>query len=377
MVEIAPRALWLGVLVTMAATGCTHAARGGGVAQERIRFVDGRAGRLRVSDGGTGGPAVVFVHGLGSDLDAWREQLDRIRPSRRAVAYDQRGHGGSDRARDGVYTVEALADDLGAVVDALGLRRFYLVGHSLSGTVLTAYAGAHPDRIAGLVYVDAVGDFRAVPPQLIARAEEEDAALSRGGTARLREAFAEMLGPAARPATRERVLASVARLDPPAFAALRRSMFSFAIGERLASYPGPILAVEAGGEPDPVRVSSVLPSVRRETIPGVSHWLQMDDPDAFARALDPFIGLSARRGPRPVHDPALPAGAREGQMAGGRRAFRSRRPLGAVRPRMTRSSYLAVSGPLAASSARSWLFRILPTGFRGMAATTSSRSGSL
>lgn len=264
------------------------AACAGARAPQRILAVEGGAGRLRVSDGGSGEPAVVFVHGLGSDLEVWQAQLDHLRPGRRAVAYDQRGHGGSDPARDGVYTVEALAADLDAVVRALGIRRAVVVGHSFSGTVVTAWAGAHPQAVAGLVYADAVGDFHAIPREAVEEQLRADEALSRNAAARQR-AFSEMLGPAARPATRERVLAAVARLDAPAFARLRRAMFEFRVGERLRGYAGPVLAVEAEGADHLFMASKVVPGASRAAIAGVSHWLMMDDPAAFDRALDGFL----------------------------------------------------------------------------------------
>jgi pimeloyl-ACP methyl ester carboxylesterase len=282
----------LALLTAALAVACAGAPAKGAKG-ESIRLVDGKAGRLRVSDGGSGEPAVVFLHGLGGDLEVWREQLDRLRPRCRAVAYDQRGHGGSERARDGVYTIDALAGDLAAVADALGLQRFHLVGHSLAGAVVTAYAGAHPERIAGLVYADGVGDLHALPPSAIEEVVRKESSPSFG-PAQLRDAFVEMLGPEARPATRERVLASLARLDPPAFPALRRSLFGFAVGNRLAAYRGPILAIEAAGPPNPVRASAVIPAARRQAMAGVSHWLHMDDPAAFGLALDAFLGLSVR-----------------------------------------------------------------------------------
>ncbi|HZY03791.1 MAG TPA: alpha/beta hydrolase [Anaeromyxobacteraceae bacterium] len=261
---------------------------------ERILTVEGGSGRLRVSDGGTGEPAVVFLHGLGSDLEAWRAQLDHLRPGRRAVAYDQRGHGGSDPARDGVYTIQALAADLGAVIQALGIHRLVLVGHSLSGTVVTEWAGAHPEAVAGLVYADAVGDFHAVPREAIEEQVRKDEAFGPDPAARQR-AFSEMLGAAARPGTRERILASVARMDGAAFAPLRRDMFEFRVGDRLAGYRGPVLAVEAQGAEHPIMASRVVPGASRTTIAGVSHWLMMDDPEAFDRALEPLLAGAAAR----------------------------------------------------------------------------------
>lgn len=263
--------------------------------KEQLRWVDGGAGRLRVSDGGAGGPAVVFLHGLGNDLEAWRAQLDRLRSHRRAVAYDQRGHGRSDRARDGVYTVEALAADLHAVALALGLERFVLVGHSLSGSVVSAYAAAHPERLAGLVYVDALGDFRAVPREQVEEVVRKEAS---AGPPEIRAAFEELLGPPARPATREQVLASLAQLDPPAYAALRRSAFAFVVGAGLDTFPGPILAVEAEGGYPPILASAAIPRAERKVLGGVSHWLHLDDPAAFDLALASFLDLPTLRARR-------------------------------------------------------------------------------
>lgn len=260
------------------------------MAAERLFFVEGGAGRLLVSDGGAGEPAVVFVHGLGSSLEAWRAQLDRLRPARRAVAFDQRGHGGSDRARDAVYTIDALARDLHAVVTRLSLGRFFLVGHSLSGAVITAYAAVHGEAVSGLVYADAVGDLRALPPGSLDEAVRREASPGFGAAERDR-AFSEMLGPAARPSTRERVLAWLARLDPPAYAALRRDLSAFEVGRRLAAYRGPILAIEAEGADVPVLASRTIAGASRVGLPAVSHWLMMDDPGGFDRALLPFLGL--------------------------------------------------------------------------------------
>lgn len=264
------------------------AAESGDSAKERLYFIDGGAGRLRVSDGGSAGTPVLFVHGLGCRIDCWRAQLDHLRPSRRAVAYDQRGHGDSDRARDGVYTIEALADDLEAVVDALGLERFFLVGHSMAGQVLTAYAARHPEKMAGLLYADAQGDFHQATPEqreaFVAQAEAKDFDL--------KAQYEEVIGPSARPETRERVLAAVELMDAEAVPALRRSMAGFVATPLLAKYAGPRLAIDdASGEYPQFLLVGLLPKLPRKTLANVSHWLMMDDPASFDRALDGFVGF--------------------------------------------------------------------------------------
>jgi pimeloyl-ACP methyl ester carboxylesterase len=250
---------------------------------ERISFVPGGARKLRVSDGGQGGVPVVLVHGLGSELETWRPVLDRLRASRRVVAYDQRGHGQSDPADQ--YSIAALAGDLDRVGQQLGLSRFWVAGHSFSGTVVSAYAAEHPEKLAGVIYVDAVGDLSRSAPEMKQYYREQDAGLT---PERLQAAYGEMLGPEARPATRTAVLASVACMDLRAFAALRRDMAEFDGLAAARKYPGPRFAVEADGEDNPFRASH-LPGTKRIGIAGVSHWLMLDDPQATARALEEVL----------------------------------------------------------------------------------------
>jgi pimeloyl-ACP methyl ester carboxylesterase len=248
-----------------------------------ITFVQGGAGKLRLSDDGSGEPALVFVHGLGSNLDAWHGVLERLRSSHRAIAYDQRGHGASDPAPE--YGVDALAADLGCVVSARELRRFWLIGHSFSGTVVSAYAMKHPEQVAGIVYVDAVGDASHAPAELKEYFQTHD----RGMTpARLREAYSEMLSANAKPATREAVLASSAAMDLKAFAALRGSMVTFDGLAAAKTYPGPRIAIDAEETETPT-LASHLPGTRRIVIRNVSHWLMLDDPDATTRAIEEAI----------------------------------------------------------------------------------------
>ncbi|WPB76200.1 alpha/beta hydrolase [Archangium violaceum] len=268
--------------------GCATTRPAAPSGQETFTSVEGGAGKLRVSDGGHGGTPVVFVHGLGADLEVWRAQLDHVRASRRAVAYDQRGHGGSQPASDGVYTIEALAEDLERVVSALGLERFVLVGHSMSGNVISAYAARHPEKLAALVYADAAGDVSQAPQEMKDWFNKPPEGY---GPAQVKEEFAQMLGPKARPGTREHVLASVGRVDPTTIVALRRSMGAFSPRPGLDRYTGPRFAIEAEGaaEENPFTASRSIPGVVTTTVPDVSHWLMMDDPQGFNRALDAVL----------------------------------------------------------------------------------------
>ena len=94
---------------------------------------------LHVEDTGGSGLAVVFHPGLGCDTGVFGAQVAHLRPRHRVIAIDARGHGRSPRAS--AYTVDALVDDLDGVATRLSLPPFWLVGHSFSGAVRSAYAG--------------------------------------------------------------------------------------------------------------------------------------------------------------------------------------------------------------------------------------------
>jgi pimeloyl-ACP methyl ester carboxylesterase len=184
----------------------------------------------------------------------------------------------------------ALAEDVDRVVRALGIERFVLVGHSMSGMVMTAYAERHPEKLAGLVYVDAVGDLSGASPEMKAWFNQKPADY---GPEQVQAEFSRMLDPKARPQTRERVLASVKRVAPATILSLRQALGAYAPGPGLAAYTGPRVAIEVEGEEVPFSASRSLPGVTRATLPNVSHWLMMDDPEGFNRALDAALAQTA------------------------------------------------------------------------------------
>jgi pimeloyl-ACP methyl ester carboxylesterase len=99
-------------------------------------------------------PAVVLLHGITGHARSWDDEARTLATRHRVLALDQRGHGDSDRALDGDYTVTTMAGDLAAFVDALGLPRVSLVGLSMGGRVAIAFAGQSPGRVDRLMVVD-------------------------------------------------------------------------------------------------------------------------------------------------------------------------------------------------------------------------------
>ena len=111
--------------------------------------------RLRYLEwGDAGAPPVVCVHGYTSSAETFNALARRFMDRVRLIAVDVRGHGESAWSTDEAYRYEDQVGDLAGFVDGLGLGRFTLIGTSMGGIIAMAYAGAHAERLAGLVIND-------------------------------------------------------------------------------------------------------------------------------------------------------------------------------------------------------------------------------
>jgi pimeloyl-ACP methyl ester carboxylesterase len=101
------------------------------------------------------GRRVVFVHGVGSYLESWDGVIAEMGAETEALAFDLRGHGGSERT-PGPYSLAGFCADLMSLVDHLAWDRFNLVGFSLGGLIAQACALQMPDRLVTLSIVSSV-----------------------------------------------------------------------------------------------------------------------------------------------------------------------------------------------------------------------------
>ena len=249
------------------------------------RTIAGPAGNVHVSDGGAGtGHPVLFVHSFAGSSTHWRAQLDFLRRTRRALALDLRGHGQSQPPANGDYSVAAMARDIAAVADAFQLDDFILVGHSMGGSASIAYAGEHPDRVAGLMLVGTPGKTPAAVAQKIISAMRAD-------YDRVMESYWAKLLEGAQPEVRERVRADMKKIPREAADKMITSVFAFDPLKPMHNYPGPCFVVSTPHADTPDALEKQIPDLPFETIDGASHWLQMDKPGAFNEILADFIDL--------------------------------------------------------------------------------------
>lgn len=120
---------------------------------ERFVAVD-RDVSLEVLDWGGSGRPLVLLSGLGNTAHVFDQFAPKLATQYRVYGITRRGFGVSSEPKDG-YEADRLAGDVLAVLDSLRLDRPVLIGHSIAGQELSSIGSRFPDRVGGLVYLDA------------------------------------------------------------------------------------------------------------------------------------------------------------------------------------------------------------------------------
>lgn len=252
---------------------------------------------------GAGRP-LVLLHGITGHARSWDHLATALAGEFRVIGLDQRGHGDSQWAPDGDYSVGAMAGDLARFADHLGLDRLSLLGLSMGGRVAIAFAGAHAARLERLVIVDIGPDIAPAGMQRVQGAmagaaehlESEVQAFEYLRQANPRYAEREL---------RHRVHHGLRRLPDGGLAwkydrALRDTMRAGGRRETmdlwapLGRITCPTLVVR-GAESDILspeiakRMLDRLPDGRLVEIAGAGHTVPGDQPEAFAAAVRSFL----------------------------------------------------------------------------------------
>ncbi|KVT10032.1 hydrolase [Burkholderia sp. MSMB1078WGS] len=260
-----------------------------------------------VSWGRDDAPAVVMLHGLRSYAHTWAPVAAALVDRYRVVALDQRGRGLSDWDPRRDYYAPAYVRDLDALVRALDLRRFVLVGHSMGGANALVYAAAQPERLAGLVIEDmGPGASAGSPGSERIRRELQDTPDAFASWDDARAFWRRQRPNIAESALDSRVAHSlkesepgriVWRHDAQGIAAARLA----ATPEQLVHLWPSILNLHVptlllrGGDSDflsadvAAEMAAANAEIERIDIPGATHYVHDDQPAAFNRALRTWL----------------------------------------------------------------------------------------
>lgn len=275
--------------------GPSPAPRPGG-AHQPLRVPVGDV-ELAVDVRGEGLP-VLFVHGFPFDRTVWRHQLAALSRVRR-IAPDFRGVGGSGAppAADG-YSLARYADDLVAVLDAVGVRDAVLCGLSMGGYVIFELLRRHPERIRALILVDT----KTVPDSAEAKRERDElsAVVERQGAEVLVERLLPRLLAPATQTTQPEVVGQVREMArrwsvPALVGALRTLRDRPDSSDTLRGVRVPTLVLV--GHEDAIAppaaalaMAKLVPNAQCHVVPAAGHLAPLEQPLATSRFLADFLG---------------------------------------------------------------------------------------
>lgn len=245
--------------------------------------------QIDVDDRGSG-DAIVLLHGFPLARDIWDAQVEAFAPTHRVVRADSRGAGRSS-VPPGPYLVEALAGDVAAMLDALGIERASVVGHSLGGYVALAFARMYSERVERLALIGARLQEDA-PERAREREELARAAEAAGSIEPVLDVYLPRLtGPEASPQLRARI-AEIARTNGPAgAAALLRGMAVRTGSEDIAGdLDMPVLVVAGAADAflapaAAAEVAAAFPAGRLVACERSGHLPMLEEPERTNAAL--------------------------------------------------------------------------------------------
>jgi pimeloyl-ACP methyl ester carboxylesterase len=247
--------------------------------------------KIYVREAGQGETALVFLHYWGGSSRTWHNVTDALSDQFRTIATDLRGWGESD-AGDGSYDVSTLANDTQGVIDALDLKRYVLVGHSMGGKVAQLIASRRPEGLVGVVLV-APGAPSPSSFPLEKREQMSHAYDSRESIVWSVENV--LTAKALSEHDLQQVVEDSLRGAPAAKTAWPMKTMMEDITGAVAHIRVPVLIV--AGELDKVDLVDVLksevlariPGATMQTLPGTGHLLPLESPAPLAEAIVEFV----------------------------------------------------------------------------------------
>ena len=243
--------------------------------------------------GDPNGEPLLLLHGYTDSSRSWSLTVPHLAGYRLLIA-DQRGHGGSD-APLCCYSASQLADDARLFLDAMGVKRAAVAGHSLGSMVAISLAADHPERVSKIVLV---GSTALVPVRRGDWLFDNAAALSWPIDPDSK--FIRDWHPANQPTPVDPVFAEAVRrefmtIPLHVWRGVMRELASVPAGRHAADVKAPVLVLSGGKDPLFPRehhesLLKTFPQARAQVFPELGHNLLWERPDAIAAAMRDFLG---------------------------------------------------------------------------------------
>jgi 3-oxoadipate enol-lactonase len=246
-------------------------------------------------DGPANAPVVTFSHSLATDLGMWDAEAKALAGRFRVLRYETRGHGRTE-APKGAYTLDQLADDARELLKTLGIAKTHWVGLSMGGMIGQTLALKSPEIFQSLTLADTSSrvppEARPLWQQRIQTAETQgmeplvEPTIERWFTAPFRERRKDVV---------DSVRAMIRNTPVAGYAGCCHAISQLDLTDRIAAISLPTLVIVGEDDPGtPVAASRVMheriKGSRLEIIPSAAHLANIEQPEAFGRALSAFLG---------------------------------------------------------------------------------------
>jgi len=239
-------------------------------------------------------PWLVLSHSLACSVRMWDPQIAALKGSYRILAYDTRGHGGSE-APKGAYTLEMLADDLKALLDHLGAKSPHYCGLSMGGMIGQTFALKYPGVFRTLMLADTTSRYPAEAWPLwqdrIKIAEEKGMAPLVEST--LQRWFTEPFRKSS-PARVAAIGKLIASTPVAGYVGCCHAIPKINLTARLKEIKAPVLVL--CGDKDPGTPPAMAEEIHRSApgsklvmIPNAAHLSNLENPAAFTKAMQDFL----------------------------------------------------------------------------------------
>ena len=244
-------------------------------------------------DGADGAPWLVLSNSLATNLAMWDGQARELGRAFRVLRYDQRGHGATD-APAGRYAFELLIADALALMDALAITKAHFAGLSMGGATALGLAQKHPDRLDRVIVCDS--PCQSTPTSSQQWEERIVVAQKQGMEALVEPTLARWFPPEAikaNPPHLDKVRQMIRTTPVNGFIGCAAALADHNYAAAVATVTRPVLFMV--GEKDaaaaPMRkLNEALPGSRYAELPGAGHISNLDQPEAFTRAVKDFLG---------------------------------------------------------------------------------------
>lgn len=240
------------------------------------------------------GPCVTLSHSLACNNAMWDPQIAALAQHYRVLRYDTRGHGGST-ATPPPYTLEQLAEDARALLDALAIERTHWVGLSLGGMIGETFALQYPDRLETLVLCDTTSRY---PSEAAAMWEDRIKSAAASGMAALADSTLDRWFTKpyrqSHPDIMQKFANAIAATSHAGYAGCGRAIATINLTEQLRQLRLPTLVIV--GEQDmgtPVamarEIADAIPGAELKILPSAAHLSNVEQAALFNETLMEFL----------------------------------------------------------------------------------------